>query len=56
MPVLVAAIRWGTRAAVVATVAGALCSAFLFYKPLYSFDLGHKDPARVLSLVLAVVQ
>jgi two-component system, OmpR family, sensor histidine kinase KdpD len=55
VPVLIAAIRWGTRAAVVATIAGALCSTFLFYKPLYSFDLGHKDPARILSLVLFLI-
>lgn len=55
IPVLVAAIRWGTLASLFATVTGALSSAFFFYRPFYSLDLAAKDPARVLSLFLFLV-
>lgn len=53
IPVSFAAIRWGFLAAIVTAVAGALTSAFFFYRPMYSFAV--QDPARVISLALFVI-
>jgi two-component system sensor histidine kinase KdpD len=53
IPVLIAAMRWGVVAAIVAAVGGVLASAFFFYAPLYSFRI--RDPQEVLNLVLFVV-
>jgi two-component system sensor histidine kinase KdpD len=53
IPVLIVAIRWGFVPALVATLAGAACAAFFFYKPNYTFYV--EDPARRLGLVIFAV-
>lgn len=53
IPVSIAAIRWGFLAAIVAAAAGALTSAFFFYKPIYS--LAVQDPVRQISLMLFII-
>jgi len=53
IPVLVAAIRWGYLAAMLAMVAGAICAAFFFYKPFYSLAI--EDPARRIGIVIFIV-
>ena len=51
--VLIAAIRWGFMAAMVATVCGAGSAAFFFYKPTHTFFV--EDPARRLGLLLFAI-
>src|SRR5215467_2757537 len=53
IPVLIVAIRWGFLPALVATVAGAACAAFFFYKPTHTFLV--EDPARRLGLLIFTV-
>src|ERR1051326_2769584 len=53
IPVLIAAIRWGYISAFVATVTGASCAAFFFYRPLYTFYV--EDPARRLGILIFAV-
>jgi two-component system sensor histidine kinase KdpD len=53
IPVLIAAIRWGYLAAVVATVTGAASAAFFFYRPVHTFYV--EDPARRLGLLIFAV-
>jgi len=53
IPVLIAAIRWGYLAAIVATVAGASSAAFFFYRPLYTFYV--EDPARRLGILIFAI-
>ena len=53
IPVLIVAIRWGFLPALVATLAGALCAAFFFYKPMYTLYV--EDPARRLGLLIFAV-
>jgi two-component system sensor histidine kinase KdpD len=53
IPVLIVAIRWGFVPALVATIAGALCAAFFFYKPMYTLYV--EDPARRLGLLIFAV-
>jgi len=50
IPVLIAAIRWGFLPALTATIGGAACAAFFFYKPVHTFYV--EDPARRLGLVI----
>jgi K+-sensing histidine kinase KdpD len=50
VPVVIAATRWGTSAAVVASVSGFLVSDFFFYPPYYSFVI--EDPQQVVHLLL----
>src|SRR5690349_25057388 len=55
VPVLIAAIRWGTLASLCAAWGGVLSAAYFFYKPYYTLNLTEKDPARVLSMVLFTI-
>ena len=50
VPVVIAATRWGTFAAVVASVAGFLVSDYFFYPPYYSFVV--ENPQEVVHLLL----
>ena len=50
IPVLVGAIRWGIIAAIFASVAGVLASAFFFFPPLYSLHI--RDPQEIINLLL----
>ena len=50
IPVLIAAIRWGFVPALVATVSGAACAAFFFYRPIHTFYV--EDPARRLGILI----
>jgi two-component system, OmpR family, sensor histidine kinase KdpD len=50
IPVVIAGMRWGIVAAVVASICGAIAAAFFFYPPLYSFRI--KDPQEVVNLAL----
>ena len=52
IPVLIAATRWGTTAAVFAAVCGVLASAYFFFEPLYSLQI--KDPHEVFNLILFI--
>jgi len=53
LPVLAAAIRWGTWPAILAATAGALAADFFFYPPLYSFRI--EDPQNVADLIIFLV-
>ncbi len=53
LPVLIAAMRWGLVAALTATIGAAVVSAFIFYPPMYSFEI--YDPQQILELVLFVI-
>jgi two-component system, OmpR family, sensor histidine kinase KdpD len=53
IPVLIAAIRWGFMPALVATVTGAACAAFFFYRPIHTFYV--EDPARRLGILIFAV-
>lgn len=53
IPVLIAAIRWGYLAAMVAMIAGAICAAFFFYKPFYTLAI--EDPARRLGIAIFII-
>ncbi|MBI3436307.1 MAG: DUF4118 domain-containing protein [Proteobacteria bacterium] len=50
VPVLFAAVRWGTCAAIVAAIAGLASAAFFFERPHFSLKVD--DPARILGLFL----
>ena len=50
VPVLLAALRWGTWPAILAALAGALATDFFFYPPLYSLRI--EDPQNVADLVV----
>jgi two-component system, OmpR family, sensor histidine kinase KdpD len=50
VPVVIAATRWGTFPAIVASVAGFLVSDYLFYPPYYSLVMD--DPREVVDLLL----
>lgn len=52
VPVVIAAVRWGQVAALVAAALGVVASAFFFYPPLYSLEI--RDPEEVLNLILYV--
>jgi two-component system, OmpR family, sensor histidine kinase KdpD len=49
VPVLIAAVRWGTLASLVATVTGLAASAFFFYEPRYSFQVD--QPGEIFDLL-----
>lgn len=53
VPVLIAAIRWGLIAALVASACGVVASAYFFFPPLYSFRIS--DPQEVINLLLYVI-
>jgi two-component system sensor histidine kinase KdpD len=53
IPVLIASIRWGYVSAFVATVTGAACAAFFFYRPIHTFYV--EDPARRLGILIFCV-
>src|SRR5262249_1365128 len=53
IPVLISAIRWGLLSAIAAMIAGAACSAFFFYRPIYTLYV--EDPARRIGLVLFII-
>ena len=53
IPVLIAALRWGTIPAVFAAVAGVAAPAFFFYPPIYDFRV--HNPDQVIDLVLFVI-
>ena len=50
IPVLIVAIRWGFFPALIATLSGAACAAFFFYKPTHTLYV--EDPARRLGLFI----
>jgi two-component system sensor histidine kinase KdpD len=50
IPVVIAGMRWGIVPAALASVSGAIASAYFFYPPLYSFAI--KDPQEVVNLAL----
>jgi K+-sensing histidine kinase KdpD len=52
-PVLIAATRWGLLPAVVCAVAGAATADYLFYPPLYSFEIG--DTQNIADLVVFLI-
>ena len=52
IPVLIAAIRWGLLASLVAAVCGVLASTYFFFPPLYSFEI--REPEEVINLILFV--
>lgn len=53
LPVLIAAVRWGLVPAIVAAFAGAGAADYLFYPPLYSFEIG--DTQNVADLVIFLI-
>jgi len=53
IPVLIAALRWGLPAALFAAVLGVTASAFLFFDPLFSFEI--RDPQEIINLCLYIV-
>lgn len=50
IPVVLAGMRWGIVPATIASVCGAIASAYFFYPPLYSLRI--KDPQEVVNLTL----
>jgi K+-sensing histidine kinase KdpD len=52
-PVLIAATRWGLLPAVVAAFAGAAAADYLFYEPLYSFEIG--DSQNIADLLVFLI-
>jgi K+-sensing histidine kinase KdpD len=50
VPVVIAATRWGTFTAIVASIAGFLVSDYFFYAPYYSFAI--ENPQQVVHLLL----
>jgi two-component system sensor histidine kinase KdpD len=50
IPVLLAAIWWGTGSAILAAVAGAFSADFFFYPPLYSFWIS--DTQNIADLIV----
>jgi len=53
IPVLIAALRWGMPAALFAAVLGVAASAYLFFDPLFSFEI--RDPQEIINLILYVI-
>jgi K+-sensing histidine kinase KdpD len=53
LPVLVAALRWGTWPAIVAAIAGAMAADFFFYPPLYSFWIS--DTQNIADLIVFLI-
>jgi K+-sensing histidine kinase KdpD len=53
IPVLLAAIWWGTEAAIMAAVAGALSADFFFYPPFYSFWIS--DTQNIADLIVFLI-
>jgi len=53
IPVLLAAIWWGTAPAILAAVAGALSADFFFYPPLYSFWIS--DTQNIADLIVFLI-
>src|SRR4249920_1087476 len=53
IPVLIAALKWGTIPAVFVAVAGVAAPAFFFYPPIYDFRV--HNPDQVIDLVLFVI-
>jgi two-component system sensor histidine kinase KdpD len=52
IPVLIAATQWGVVPAVCAAISGVAISAFLYYPPIYSFQV--TDPQQVVDLSLFI--
>jgi two-component system sensor histidine kinase KdpD len=50
IPVVLAGMSWGIVPATLASICGAIASAYFFYPPLYSFAI--KDPQEVVNLTL----
>jgi two-component system sensor histidine kinase KdpD len=50
IPVIVAATRWGTWAAITAAITSAAAADFFFYPPFYSFRID--DPQAIVDLLL----
>jgi K+-sensing histidine kinase KdpD len=53
LPVLVAALRWGTWPAIAAAIAGATTADFFFYPPLYSFWIS--DTQNIADLIVFLI-
>lgn len=53
IPVLIAALSWGTIPAVSAAIAGVAVAAFLFYPPIYDFRVSNPD--QIVDLVLFMI-
>lgn len=54
IPVLIAALRWGTVPALSAAIAGIGAAAFLFYPPIYDFRVSNPDQVVDLALFIIV--
>jgi K+-sensing histidine kinase KdpD len=54
LPVLFAATRWGLLPAVVSAFAGAAAADYLFYPPLYSFEIGDTQNIADLAVFLII--
>lgn len=52
IPVLIAATQWGIVAALFASACSVVASAYLFFPPLYSFEI--RDPQEIINLVLFI--
>jgi two-component system sensor histidine kinase KdpD len=52
MPVVVAGVRWGIFAAIASAFASVVASAFLFYAPMYAFQIS--SPREVVDLSLFI--
>jgi K+-sensing histidine kinase KdpD len=53
IPVVIAALRWGTLPAITAALAGAAGADFFFYPPLFSFQIG--DTQNIADLVVFLI-
>ncbi len=53
IPIVVAAIRWGTLSAIVAAIGGTVTLTYFFYSPFYSFS--YEDRSRVLGIMVFLV-
>jgi K+-sensing histidine kinase KdpD len=54
LPVLFAATRWGLLPAVVCAFAGAAAADYLFYPPIYSFEIGDTQNIADLAVFLII--
>jgi two-component system, OmpR family, sensor histidine kinase KdpD len=53
IPIVVAAIRWGTLSATVTAIGGATSLTFFFYSPFYTYSA--EDRSRVLGVVVFLI-
>lgn len=53
LPIIVAATRWGVWPAILASIASMVAADYLFFPPIFSFEV--EDPQEVIDLVLFLV-